>query len=166
MGLNTTRAVHIPQETYRRVATRARKMGKAPDEWTREVVEAALRSGEQARPKTTVEVLQAAGRIRPLSEALRRKIIPGVTLDEVRSCAVGNPRPFAERDHRRTARVDAVSDYYLDASALVKRYVDEIGSAWVRQLTEPARATPYSWPKSPWPKWRLPLPSSTGCPAE
>ena len=30
-----------------------------------------------------------------------------------------------------------MSDYYLDASALVKRYVDEIGSAWVRQLTEP-----------------------------
>jgi uncharacterized protein len=30
-----------------------------------------------------------------------------------------------------------VSDYYLDASALVKRYVNEIGSAWVRQLTEP-----------------------------
>jgi uncharacterized protein len=30
-----------------------------------------------------------------------------------------------------------VSDYYLDASALVKRYVNEIGSVWVRQLTEP-----------------------------
>jgi hypothetical protein len=30
-----------------------------------------------------------------------------------------------------------VTDYYLDASALVKRYVDEIGSAWVRDLSEP-----------------------------
>ncbi len=30
-----------------------------------------------------------------------------------------------------------MTDYYLDASALVKRYVDEIGSAWVRELSEP-----------------------------
>jgi predicted nucleic acid-binding protein len=30
-----------------------------------------------------------------------------------------------------------VSDFYLDANALVKRYADEAGSAWVRQLTEP-----------------------------
>ncbi len=30
-----------------------------------------------------------------------------------------------------------MSDYYLDASALVKRYVDEIGSTWVRQITGP-----------------------------
>jgi hypothetical protein len=29
-----------------------------------------------------------------------------------------------------------VTDYYLDASALVKRYVDEKGSAWVRQITD------------------------------
>ncbi len=84
MGLNT-RAVYIPQETYRRVAQQARKMGKAPDEWTREVIETALRMREQIRPQTTTEVLQAAGRVRPLSEALRQKIIPGVTLDEVRS---------------------------------------------------------------------------------
>ena len=84
MGLNTI-AVHIPQETYRRVARQARKMGKAPDEWTREVIETALQLREQPRPQTTTEVLQAAGRVRPLSEALRQKIIPGVTLDEVRS---------------------------------------------------------------------------------
>ncbi len=36
-------------------------------------------------PRTTTEVLQAAGRTRLLSEALRQKIIPGVTRDEVRS---------------------------------------------------------------------------------
>ena len=40
---------------------------------------------EWPRPRTTPEVLQAVGRIRQLSEALRQKIIPGVTLDEVRS---------------------------------------------------------------------------------
>jgi uncharacterized protein len=31
-----------------------------------------------------------------------------------------------------------VTDYFLDASALVKRYVDETGSAWVRSITNPA----------------------------
>lgn len=30
-----------------------------------------------------------------------------------------------------------MSDYYLDASTLVKRYVDEVGSRWVRQMTAP-----------------------------
>lgn len=31
-----------------------------------------------------------------------------------------------------------MSDYYLDASALVKRYVDENGSDWIRQITKPS----------------------------
>ena len=30
-----------------------------------------------------------------------------------------------------------MSDYFLDASAVVKRYADEAGSAWVRQITDP-----------------------------
>jgi len=30
-----------------------------------------------------------------------------------------------------------VADYYLDASAVVKRYADEPGSNWVRQITDP-----------------------------
>jgi predicted DNA-binding protein len=92
MGLNTM-AVHIPQETYRRVAKRARETGKAPEEWTREVIEAALQTREPSRLQTTRDVLQAAGRIHPLSEALRRKIIPGVTLDEVRSALSEAPGP-------------------------------------------------------------------------
>lgn len=29
--------------------------------------------------------------------------------------------------------------YYLDASALVKRYVDEVGSDWLRTTIAPAR---------------------------
>ncbi len=33
-----------------------------------------------------------------------------------------------------------MSDYYLDASALMKRYVDEVGSTWVRQMTAPLTA--------------------------
>ncbi len=30
-----------------------------------------------------------------------------------------------------------MTDYYVDASALVKRYADEFGSMWVRQITDP-----------------------------
>ena len=52
---------------------------------SREVIETALLAREKAQPQSTAEVLRAAGRIRPLSEALRGRIIPGVTLDEIRS---------------------------------------------------------------------------------
>ena len=31
-----------------------------------------------------------------------------------------------------------MTDYYLDASALVKRYADESGSVWVRQISDPS----------------------------
>jgi predicted nucleic acid-binding protein len=30
-----------------------------------------------------------------------------------------------------------VTDYYLDASAVVKRYADEAGSTWIRRITDP-----------------------------
>lgn len=46
---------------------------------------AALEAYEAAPAPTAHEVLAAAGRLRPLSDALRNKIIPGVTLDEVRA---------------------------------------------------------------------------------
>jgi predicted nucleic acid-binding protein len=29
-----------------------------------------------------------------------------------------------------------VTEYYLDASALVKHYADEAGSVWIRQITD------------------------------
>jgi len=35
-----------------------------------------------------------------------------------------------------------VSLYFLDSSALVKRYIAETGSAWVRALTDPAAHNP------------------------
>ena len=59
---------------------------------TRELLWAALHAHEKPRPHTAREVLQAAGRVRPLSDTLRRQIIPGVNLEEVRqalSQAVG-----------------------------------------------------------------------------
>ncbi|MDH7487830.1 MAG: hypothetical protein QHJ81_16345 [Anaerolineae bacterium] len=80
----STIVIDIPAETYRRLAEQAHRAGKAPEIFTRELVESAVQTREEMPPRTVREVLQAAGRIRPLSETLRRKIIPGVTLNEVR----------------------------------------------------------------------------------
>jgi predicted DNA-binding protein len=80
----STIVIDIPPETYKRLEEQARRDGKAPEALTRELLETALQAREEAQPKTAREILQASGRVRPLSETLRRKIIPGVTLDEVR----------------------------------------------------------------------------------
>ena len=77
--------IDIPQETLKRLEEQASRAGKAPDVFTRELVEAALETREQTQPRTAREVLQTAGRTRALSETLRRRIIPGVSLDEVRA---------------------------------------------------------------------------------
>lgn len=76
--------IDLPPEIYKRLEDQARRAGKAPEVLTRELLETALQAREEARPRTAREVLQAAGRVRSLSETLRCKIIPGVTLDEVR----------------------------------------------------------------------------------
>jgi predicted DNA-binding protein len=80
----STIVIDIPAETRHRLEEQARRVAKPPETFTRELLEAALEAREEAQPKTAREVLQASGRARPLSETLRRKIIPGVTLEEVR----------------------------------------------------------------------------------
>jgi predicted DNA-binding protein len=79
-----TIVIDIPPETHKRLEAQARREGKTLKALTRELIETALQTCEGAGPKTALEVLQSAGRVHPLSETLRRKIIPGVTLDEVR----------------------------------------------------------------------------------
>ncbi len=76
--------IDLPQETYKRLEEQARSAGRSPEALSRELIETALQFSEEARPKTTREVLQAADRVGTLNETLRRKIIPNVTLDEVR----------------------------------------------------------------------------------
>ena len=90
----STIVINIPPETYRRLEQAAQKAGKDPVALTRELLETALQAREKTRTVTAREVLRAAGQVRPLSETLRRKIIPGVTLDEVRTAltqAAGPP---------------------------------------------------------------------------
>lgn len=80
----STIPVDVSPETYERLQDQARQVGKSPGVLIREFLEEALDSEMQVQPRTAREVLEAAGRARPLSETLRRKIIPGVTLEEVR----------------------------------------------------------------------------------
>ena len=78
-----TITIALSPEAYQRLEEQARKAGQPVEVLSRELLEAALKSFEVAYPRTTREVLQTAGRARPLSEALRSKILPGVTLEEV-----------------------------------------------------------------------------------
>ncbi|MDP2937082.1 MAG: hypothetical protein Q8O86_11400 [Dehalococcoidia bacterium] len=80
----STIVINVPQETYRRLQEEARKAGKAPEVLTRELLEISLQAREESRQRTARGILQASERARPLGERLRNKIIPGVTLDEVR----------------------------------------------------------------------------------
>ncbi len=79
-----TMVINIPAELYEQLEVQARQAGTTPEALTHTLLETALRAHEKPLPRTARDVLQAAGRVRPLSETLRRQIIPGVTLDEVR----------------------------------------------------------------------------------
>jgi len=83
----STLAIELPLETYRRLQERARRVGRPPESLIQDLVEAALREERmgEGSGKSAREILEASGRVRPLSEALRRRIIPGVSLKEVRS---------------------------------------------------------------------------------
>ena len=80
----STLIIDLPAETYKRLEAHARKAGKAPEDLTLEFIETTLTASEGAPSQTARELLHASGRVRPLTPALRRKIIPGVSLDEVR----------------------------------------------------------------------------------
>ena len=81
----STIVIDIPAETYKLLKVQAYRAGKAPEIFTRELVESALQVREETQLMSAREVLLAMGRTRALSKTLRRKIIPGVTLEEVRA---------------------------------------------------------------------------------
>lgn len=86
----TNLTIEIPTEIYGRLEKRSQQLGKTLERYLYELIEKALIDQEQP---STRDVLQAAGRIRPLSDELRRKIIPGITLDEVHSIMAKSPKP-------------------------------------------------------------------------
>jgi hypothetical protein len=78
----------------------ALKMGKAPETLSREILEQALQQTTMEPPpdrEAVRLVLRAAGRAQSLSPALRQRIIPGVTLEEVQeSLAQAGGKPLSE----------------------------------------------------------------------
>lgn len=80
----STITIDLPIETYKRLETQARRAGQDAATLSRELLESALQAREAAEPRTAREVLQAAGRVRLLTTTLRDRIIPAVTLEEVR----------------------------------------------------------------------------------
>lgn len=87
--------IDVPPEIYKQLENQARWSGKSPELFIRELIEKALQTHDEARPRFSGarEVLQASGRVHPLSETLRRKIIRGVTLGEVRAALTQAPGP-------------------------------------------------------------------------
>jgi hypothetical protein len=79
-----TIVVELPSAAYERLRQHAENVGKTPADLSRELLVAALDAPPPAR-KTTREILQAAGLLSSLSPALRQKIVPAVTLEEVRT---------------------------------------------------------------------------------
>jgi predicted transcriptional regulator len=75
--------IDIPIEVYQKLAEKARKLGKDPQVLGCELLESAL-ARETAPREAVREALQARGRLHPLGEVLRRRITPGISLDEVR----------------------------------------------------------------------------------
>jgi plasmid stability protein len=94
--------VELPTESYQLLKRCAAAAGKSPEALSREILETALgasgpsapatsdasatappTSREPGRPLSAREVLQAAGHLVELSPEMRRRIIPGVTLEEV-----------------------------------------------------------------------------------
>ena len=83
-SMNTI-TIDLSPETYKRLEAQAHRIGQAPETLGRKLLEAALQAVEIKQPRTAREILRAAGRTRSLSPTLHDKIIPGVTLDEVRT---------------------------------------------------------------------------------
>ena len=80
-----TVVLHLSRQSYKDLQEQAHRAGKPVEVFTRDILEDALQqTGTQSPAKTTREILEAGGRLRPLGEHLKRRIIPGVTLEEVR----------------------------------------------------------------------------------
>ena len=102
----STITIELPFLTYQTLEEQARRAGKPTEALTVELIERGLQTPNLDTVATTREVLSQAGRISPLSDALRRKIIPDVPLDQVRAALnqAGGP-PLSELiDEQRGAK--------------------------------------------------------------
>lgn len=78
-----TLRIELSDAAYGELRRQAERAGKAPEALSREILEEALH-GPRPGQLTAREILRQAGLLTELSPDLRARIIPGVTLDEVR----------------------------------------------------------------------------------
>jgi hypothetical protein len=92
---NPTVTVELSPEAYECLRTRAAEAGTTPEALVQKLLQEQFEAPEAAGsltgpssaatpPTTAREVLAASGRLREIGPHLRARIIPGVTLEEVR----------------------------------------------------------------------------------
>lgn len=77
--------IDLPPDTRRTLEEQASQSGKTPEELSRELIERGLHINENPPSPTARDVLARAQKISTLSEAMRRRIIPDIPLDDVRA---------------------------------------------------------------------------------
>ncbi|MEA3309937.1 MAG: hypothetical protein U9Q70_10555 [Chloroflexota bacterium] len=82
-----TVSITLPLTTYRRLEQWVDQEGRSLERLLQDLLERFLEANTAATAssKTARQVLLAAGRIRPLSDDLRKKSVPDVTLEEIRT---------------------------------------------------------------------------------
>ena len=83
-----TITVTLPSETYHLLEEQARRAGKKPPQILAELLEEALKKNRKGLSKTArsaVNILAALDRLRTLSPHLQNKIIPDVSLKDVKA---------------------------------------------------------------------------------
>ena len=86
----TTMTLELPKDLLRFLQKRASERGEELQETAMQILERELAPEAKSERELVIEVLQAAGLIRPLSEELRQMIDPGIDYEAVR-------RELAER---------------------------------------------------------------------
>ena len=81
----STLTLDIPSAVHEKLAEQAHHTGKRIEVLGSELLESALQAVEISQKKSIRDVLKTRGRIRSLGDKLNHKIIPGVTLEEVRN---------------------------------------------------------------------------------
>ena len=93
----TTLTLELPKDLLRLLQKRASEEGQEPQEAALRILKEELTPEAKSERERVIEVLQAAGLIRPLSEELRQMIDPSVTHEEVEAAfARAGGEPLSE----------------------------------------------------------------------
>jgi hypothetical protein len=81
----STIVIALAPDTHRALEDQANRVGKSPEELSRELIERGLQAIDTPPIPTARDVLTRAQRVSTLSESMRRRIIPDISLDDIRA---------------------------------------------------------------------------------